>query len=803
MNRNLLTTVIVLMQSLLSLSQEQYFVHDSRTDAAIPFVKVFPSLGDPFLTDIDGMFEVDASIQSISLRYTGYLDTTIQLAGIEGNIIYFRKDVQEVQEVTVKPGENPAHRIIKEAQNNRKKNHPLKNDAFTYKSYSKFVFDVNDKVMQADDETDTLTIKLKKYFTNQHLFVMESASKRTFDPPNKDQEEILAYKLSGTSDPSLSTFAQSMQSFNFYDNQFIILGETFMNPIASDGISRYLFILEDTLINHSDTTYTIYFRPRKGKNFKGLQGRLYINTNGFAVEKVNASASRPGGTGSFDVTILQEYAFIENTKWFPVKLSTELAFGEFVDKKDTIRGMILGGGHTYIDSIVLNPEIKRRGFYDNYDLYTDPDAADMKEEDWKKVRKYELTEKEKRTHIKVDSIAKANNIERKLAFARELGKGKIQLGYVSLPLEHLLHYNQYEGYRLGAGLETSAKLSKIFTLGGYAGWGTKDKDWKYGGYSSLTLNRKRNTKLDLRFQQDLLERGGETFSNSMFDLNNSDVLREFFIAQMEQQRLAEVALSTDIRANMNLRFFGNYQRIGFTQDYLFTPNDTLVYSHPEKVDVAEIGAEIKWNIGEKYMRLGDIKVSQGLKYPSIKLKVAKGISDLWESKYDYWRFNASVSQKIKVRDYFSLNLKLAYNKTIGDVPLFLMQNGKGTRINWMVDAESTFQTMLAGSYFSSEQVAFFTRLKFKPFHTKAAWNEPGIGLHHALGFGTLANRDVHQFDFKTMEHGYFETGLILNNLLVMNGMSGFGLGLFYHYGPDSNTDATKNLVPKITLNVML
>ncbi|MEY4289919.1 MAG: hypothetical protein RLZZ30_2007, partial [Bacteroidota bacterium] len=85
----------------------------------------------------------------------------------------------------------------------------------------------------------------------------------------------------------------------------------------------YLFVLEDTTINGNDTTFTIFFRPRKGKDFEGLTGRLFINTNGFAIEKVMAAPYRPSSSGMF-INVTQEYAFVDGKKWFPVKLSTEV-----------------------------------------------------------------------------------------------------------------------------------------------------------------------------------------------------------------------------------------------------------------------------------------------------------------------------------------------------------------------------------------------------------------------------------------------------------------------------------------------
>ena len=87
----------------------------------------------------------------------------------------------------------------------------------------------------------------------------------------------------------LSTLVSSLQSFSFYDTKFDLFGKTYINPIALGGIKRYIFVLKDTTYVGNDTTFTIYYQPRKDKDFDGLTGNLYINTNGYAIEKVTAA----------------------------------------------------------------------------------------------------------------------------------------------------------------------------------------------------------------------------------------------------------------------------------------------------------------------------------------------------------------------------------------------------------------------------------------------------------------------------------------------------------------------------------
>ena len=71
-----------------------------------------------------------------------------------------------------------------------------------------------------------------------------------------------------------------------------------------------------------DTTFTIFYRPRLGKTFSGMTGHLYINTNGYAIEKVIAEPYKDS-TG-ITLKIIQEYDLIDGKKWFPSKLTTEM-----------------------------------------------------------------------------------------------------------------------------------------------------------------------------------------------------------------------------------------------------------------------------------------------------------------------------------------------------------------------------------------------------------------------------------------------------------------------------------------------
>jgi hypothetical protein len=47
-----------------------------------------------------------------------------------------------------------------------------------------------------------------------------------------------------------------------------------------------------------------------------------------------------------------------------------------------------------------------------------------------------------------------------------------------------------------------------------------------------------------------------------------------------------------------------------------------------------------------------------------------------------------------------------------------------------------------------------------------------------------------------MDKGFFEGGLIFNNILT-SGSAGLGLGVFYRYGNYADSDWKKNIYPKM------
>lgn len=98
---------------------------------------------------IEGKFKLlsNQPVSEIYFSYVGYESLKYKINGDTKNIqIQLQQKSYELNAIEIVPGENPAHRIIKQAIANRDKNNPEKIRSYVCNTYSKTYYDfvVND-----------------------------------------------------------------------------------------------------------------------------------------------------------------------------------------------------------------------------------------------------------------------------------------------------------------------------------------------------------------------------------------------------------------------------------------------------------------------------------------------------------------------------------------------------------------------------------------------------------------------------------------------------------------------------------
>jgi len=77
---------------------------------------------------------------------------------------------------------------------------------------------------------------------------------------------------------------------------------------------------------------------------------------------------------------------------------------------------------------------------------------------------------------------------------------------------------------------------------------------------------------------------------------------------------------------------------------------------------------------------------------------------------------------------------------------------------------------------------------------------PQFALAFNYGIGTARSQAVdnqRNVNFSTLDNGFMESGLIINNL-INNQFSGLGVSIFYRHGPNAFEKTSDNLFFKLT-----
>lgn len=814
--------LIVLFFSFLSLytySQTKFSgrVIDSKTKEALAFVNIiYSSKNLGTTTDLDGYFAINSSdkIEFLKLSYLGYNTKIITKEDIKNKPyieIILEADTYYLSEVTILPGENPAHRIINLVIANSDKNNPEKMRSFSYISYNKmyFTFDVNqmkvDSVKTSLDTilTDSSNMKtFKKFFEDQHIFITESVTERRFKYPDNNKEKVLAHRMSGMQNPAFTLLTTQFQSFSFYKNFISLLDKKYLSPISRGSTSRYFFQIEDTMYNEvADTIFIISYRPLKGKNFDGLQGVLHINSNSYALQNVSAKPYEP--TGIFNVNIQQKYELIDSVQWFPVQLNTDLIFNIFQANDNTVTVStgdlgndsympFLGVGKSYISDISLNPEYKRKEF-NQLDVEISENADKKDSLYWNLYRQEKLTAKDIRTYELIDSIGKEINLDKKMEWFEIFATGYIPIKFININPTSILWYNKYEGYRLGLELATNEKLLKFLSFGGHFAYGFKDKAWKYGAYFDWFIHKPTNTSLRLGFSQDLAFSDDHYFNTDISLLSQSTLL-DFFLDEMDSLRLYYASLKfTPLRyLNTNLRF--SYQDKTIINELRYDFANTIF----KEISTYKLGLYFRYAYKEKFLQTprGN-RLSMGTKYPVLYFNLIKTLP-IYETFSDYLKTEAMLTYKLQwlhIGDtYFLVDAGMIH----GNAEYSELYYGTGS-YSWL-SIENSFNTMRVNEFVSDKFASIFIKHDFRSLLLKNKYFAPRISVSTAIGWGDNSARL--KPNIQNMNKGYFESGIQLNNILKF-GFQGYGFGVYYRYGPYSLEKQVDNWAFKFLLNFTL
>ena len=834
MPRKFFFLAYVLLLPIFSLAQSSGIsatIYDAVTKAPLAFVSItLKGSTNGTVTDIDGHFSFAKLPPKavLLISYIGYKTREYTVEKPEGTVSIFIEPADgQLETVVVSTNENPAHRIIKLLQRNKKNNDPEQQPTFKYNAYTIAALAGGDrfwngngnkpdsskqkssnaqmeqmnkqmnKVVKASKDTSgkSLGSQLGKRFKENYLMLTESYTERIYKFQGQTKETVLATKFSGLKNATFGVTTSDFQPFGFYKDYLVMNNVSFVSPVTDGSINMYKFRLKERIPHEKDTTYIISFEPRPGKNFKGLKGLLYVNSDGYAIENIIVSPADEKGM-IFTFRLQQKYERVSG-KWFPAQLNSTLSQKDL--RTDSV--LLFWDCRSYITNVDFSKTFSKADFSD-VKLEYQPQAGKRTDSTWRSMRTDSLNEKGRITYETYEMLpAKYKNMIEKVNKAFQiLSIEGIPLGKVDIPFKYIISgINKYESFRIGAGVQTNPLFSKWFSAGAFAGYGLRDKAFKYGGNIQLNLQQRTNTTLRFDYSRDIIEPGNVDYFVRNGSVFSNQSLRNFQRSRFDSVEQFKINFSTKVRPSIQSDIWlMNETRNPAEYAYEFTGNDLRRYRN------TELGIGFRLTKGESFTRMGRAKLRTKPATTELLLQLSKGLKNVLNGDLDYTRIAMRFSHSFRLKRLGTTSIRLEAGQVWGDVPYAYLFNTRATRSGKIsVYVPGHFQTVGLYEFVAGSSVNLFVEhnfgnLLFKP---KNISFRPEIYLVQNISYGTLHNAPSHKLlTYKVPEKGLFESGLMVKNIYRRSLFSfayiGIGGGVFYRYGYYSAPKTADNLAFK-------
>jgi len=775
----------------------------------LPFVHLrFDSGHSGTTTNIDGKFTLPGHVKQIQFSYIGFKPLTITLGSSveEDWTVQLVPDDNLLSTIEVRPGKDPAYRIMQTVLEHASENDPENLASYQYTSYHKFWLTaeavsevkVTGKAQISAKELE----KMQKRFEESHMLLIETLSKKKFLQPNHENEEILSSKVSGLKKESFFLLASQLQSFSIYRENFSLLSKNFLSPVSKTALRNYSFILEDTLtIEKGDTVFLIRFHPAKERNFEGLKGFLHINTNGYAVQSVIVEPAIEDKKEMF-ASVWQHYDRLDSGRWFPSELNAAINFkmmtsfpkDSLTKKRKPLELSVTANSRTYLYQREVNLSLDPRAF----PKYGVTVAAESKDSLLANsgFRYIPLTSKDSITYHYLDSLGEKQRLSQKVKLLHSLSKGNIPIGVVSVNYTYLFGYNINEGYKIGLGLETNRKLSKYFATGAYFVYSMKEGIFRHGEWLRIYPTGYPDFKFELGYR-DMKKEYGETALLEEADLFEPEYFRSLLVTHMYHAKIYTASMEIRPVQPLNVRLFMD------KSNNFHDANGTAKSTAWEPFQTTRAGLQFRYSPGIAFLSDTEELIQSSPPKSDIYLSVIQGLK-LLESDFQYTKMEAKGKFQIRLSALGTTSMMVRGGKIFRTAPATEWFNGYGSYASaFTLLAPYSFATMRLNEFSADQFASLHIRHSFgSGFIPPRSIIRPELVLTQNMGVGSLQEKysaATGAIDFKS---GFYESGIELNRILNTS-FIGLGFCTYYRYGPYSLETSNLNFAYKFSLSFKL
>lgn len=695
-------------------------ITDASTNEPIPFANIFfPGTTIGTISDFDGKFTLQFSTPADSLKVScvGYLAKA--KAVINKDLL--RLDFQltpstiSIPEVSVTPGENPAHRIIREAIKNKQSLNISNLDAYETETYTRTELALNnisdsfkqrksmrnfkplfDSLMVSAGEDGSLVLPMLFTETFSDIYYLKE--------PERKKEVINGSHVKGVGIEHVSDFVAqlvgtSFHDYNFNNNWVKILDKNVMSPIANGAFSYYKYYLIDSVYIDDKLCFEIRVLPKRSNDVV-FSGNIWIQDEVFALKRIVVDIGKNADLNFVDkYKVQQDLFFIDSNIWVPKKTRVIADFSQAFDSTIGVLARLYIVNNNY--DINKPKDIK---FYSDKIEYK-YDANDHDQDYWQLKRPEKLSQIDQNIYNSIDSINNFPRVKTYVDVIETLVNGYYRIGGFEIG-PYLLIYgrNDVEGNRFRLGFRTNADFSKKWVLKGYGAYGTKDKKFKYSATVERFLSRKYWTKVGVTYKDDV---EGLGVIDRFYEINNMFALSTQLglVDKMREKELYRIWIESDL-------FPGFNQKIAFNRDY-FYPLGNYVFEYfadesktTRKSAITSSGFTFvsRYAPKEKVVVSNNTRIGiESQRAPMFTLTYSFGIKDFLGGDFDYHLLSLKINQKVKLFALGRFKYEIEGIKVFNQLPYPMLQILPGNET--FIYSEKSFNTMNFLEFVSDQNVS--------------------------------------------------------------------------------------------------
>ena len=765
-------------------------ITDAKTGEVLPLVNVvFKGTTIGVTSDFDGLYVIETRepVSELQVSFVGYEPQTVKIIPTAFNAVDFQlvPITFDLEEVKVRPGENPAHAILRNVSDNKKRNNPDEIALYNCTTYTKMELDLTNinpwfknKKLQKNfgfifEHMDTSVITGKSF-----LPVMISEATADYyhrKNPSFSREIVKASRISGIEeDYTLAQFTGHLHgNVNLYDNYIDVFDVKFASPLSDHGLLYYKYFLVDSMQVNGRKTYKIRFHP-KGMSTPVLDGEVNIDSASWALQSANVKMMKGLNVNWIRHLVIETKSrLINDSVWFPKQ---DKIFADFSIVMSDSAKVVSFLGHRQVDytHVRLNEPIPAEVLKLDNNVVISRDVLKNDESYWDSIRPFALSDKEKQIYGMVDSIKNVPLYHNIYTLLSTVLGGDYDTKYVGIgPYYKMFSFNKLEGARFQLGLRTTTDFSRKIRLSGYGAYGTKDNHFKGGGGIEYMVNELPTSKLKLAYKHDAVQLGAgvNAFTegnilSSVFSRGNNDRLSLVNQGDISYEHEWRQGISNTFAAQMRTIFSSPY--VPFVR-----PDGQVVNS----IQTFSLQLKTRLSRDEIVVRKTFDKFSLGSDYPIVGIDLSMGVKGMFKNDYEYYRVVGTVLYDLGIPPIGTSKFIINGGKVFGKVPYPLLKLHEGNA-TYFYDTYA-FSCMNYYEFASDLWVSLIYEHHFKgfflgkiPLMKRLKWRE--VFIFKAL-IGTLEDRNngsladtkailLFPEGMSSVSKPYFEAGIGIENI---------------------------------------